>query len=267
MSHVFVPATTSTRTGEDGGRVFYDTEIHNGWEIGGRSNGGYLLALVGRAMAEVADRPPLTVTGHYLAPGEPGPASIVVEPVRVGRRMATLRATLSAAGRPLLTVLGTFGRPGSDGPRLLDGGPPELPPYDLSAPAPTPTEPPMPTVFERLASRLHPDHAGFRSGEPSGEAMIAGWFAFADEQPIDEIGLLLAVDAFPPPIFNTGLPVAWVPTVELTVHVRAAPAPGPLKALFRSRFIDGGLLEEDGELWDRHGSLVALSRQLALTPR
>jgi acyl-coenzyme A thioesterase PaaI-like protein len=267
VSHLFVPATASTRSGESGGRFRYDTEIHSGWEIGERSNGGYLLALVGRAMADVAERPPLSVTGHYLSPGSPGPAHIEVDVVRVGRRLTTLRATLSAGDRALLTVLGTFGRPPTDGPVLNAGGPPDLPPYDLSDPAPPPSEPPLPTMFERLALRLHPDHTGFRHGRPTGEATIAGWFALADEQPIDEIGLLLAVDAFPPPIFNSGLPVAWVPTIELTVHVRAVPEPGPLRAVFRSRHIAGGLLDEDGELWDRSDTLVAQSRQLALTPR
>ena len=89
----------------------------------------------------------------------------------------------------------------------------------------------------------------------------------ADEQPIDAFGLLLASDAFAPAVFNTTLPVAWVPTLELTVHVRGVPAPGPLACVFRSRFVHGGLLEEDGELWDAAGRLVGLSRQLALAPR
>jgi hypothetical protein len=115
--------------------------------------------------------------------------------------------------------------------------------------------------------RIRPGDEGFRGGHPTGNPEIRGWFAFADAEPIDAIALLLVADAFPPPIFNTELPVAWVPTVELTVHLRGVPAPGPLRCRFRSRFVHDGLLDEDGEVWDSQGVLVAQSRQLALLPR
>jgi hypothetical protein len=63
------------------------------------------------------------------------------------------------------------------------------------------------------------------------------------------------------------VPLAWAPTLELTVHVRGVPAPGPLRCRFRNSFMQNGLFEEDGELWDSQGTLVAQSRQLALIPR
>jgi hypothetical protein len=66
---------------------------------------------------------------------------------------------------------------------------------------------------------------------------------------------LLGTDAFQPTIFNTNLHVGWTPTVEPTAHVRARPAPRWLKAQFRTRFVTGGFLEEDGELWDSSGRL------------
>ena len=48
---------------------------------------------------------------------------------------------------------------------------------------------------------------------------------------------------------------------------RKLPAPGPLRCRFRNRFMQRGLFEEDGEMWDSSGALVAQSRQLALIPR
>ena len=124
-----------------------------------------------------------------------------------------------------------------------------------------------PGLMDRLACRLQPGDDGFRRGAPSGDPAIRGWFALAAEEPVDALGLLLAADAFPPPIFNSNMPMAWVPTVELTVHVRAEPVPGPLRVAFRSRFIHDGLVDEEGEIWDGAGTLVAQSRQLSLMPR
>ena len=70
----------------------------------------------------------------------------------------------------------------------------------------------------------------------------------------------------PPVMFNRFGMLGWVPTVEFTVHVRGVPAPGPIACAFRSRVIQGGMWEEDGEMWDSEGQVVALSRQLALAP-
>ena len=101
----------------------------------------------------------------------------------------------------------------------------------------------------------------------SGPPTVQGWFRFPGGEPVDVLGLLVAVDAFPPTVFRAGLPLAWVPTLELTAHIRARPEPGWLRCTFATRFITGGYLEEDGEVWDSAGRLVAQSRQLALTPR
>ena len=57
-------------------------------------------------------------------------------------------------------------------------------------------------LFDRLAVRLRPGDEGFRLGEPTGRAEIAGWFAFPDAQPIDAVALLFVADAFPPPVLQ-----------------------------------------------------------------
>jgi acyl-CoA thioesterase len=245
----------------------YAATVTHGWDIGGNANGGFLMAICGRAMAARVGRPPLTVTAHFLAPAPSGPCTIDVEVVRDGRRLATASATLRQDGRDVLRMVGTFGHQAEDGPTLVTGAPPELPPADECVVPRAHTDDFAPVLFDRLAVRLRPGDDGFRVGEPTGRAEIAGWFAFSDSQPIDAVALLFVADAFPPPVFNTTLPVGWVPTLELTVHVRGVPSPGPLRCVYRSRFIQGGLVDEDGEMWDSRGVLVAQSRQLSLTPR
>jgi hypothetical protein len=92
---------------------------------------------------------------------------------------------------------------------------------------------------------------------------VTGWTRFSDGRPPDVRSLPLFADAFPPPVFELG-PAGWVPTIELTVHVRARPEPGWLRARFATHVLVDGYLSEDGELWDEAGTLVAQSRQLAM---
>ena len=242
--------------------------IRPGWDIGGNANGGYLLAIAARAMAIACERPdPVTITAHYLNPGREGPIEIQTHTHKRGKRFAVATATLGAADTPLLQVLGTFGdlAGAGEGFERIEAAPPELPPPEecfRQDPARG-----APRIFGSVDLRLDPADAGFTRGEPSGLLRTRGWFRLPAQERVDTLGLLLAVDAFPPTAFNGRLPVAWVPTVELTVHLRGRPSPGWLRAEFSTRFVSAGFLEEDGEIWDSTGRLVAQSRQLALLPR
>lgn len=267
MTGAFADATAVTQTALNKGSGRFDAEVKPGWDIGGNANGGYLMAIAGRAMAQTVGRPPVSLTAHYLRPGPAGPCVVETTTVRSGRRLATVTGSLSMGDREIIRLLGTFGDQNPGGPELTNERPPELPAYESCEVPPDSMEGPRPAMMDRLAVRIRPGDEGFRTGSPTGTAEIRGWFAFADHEPIDAIGLLLVADAFPPPIFNTALPVAWVPTVELTVHVRGVPEPGPLRCAFRSRFIHDGLLDEEGEIWDSTDTLVAQSRQLSLFPR
>ena len=260
------------------GSMNYLTKVHPGWDIMGNANGGYLLALVGRALVDATGRPDcVTITAHYLAPCPAGEARIAVQLVRAGRRFATATASLflitQSGEKEIVRVLATLGDLATDpgGPSHMDERttfPPAglLPFSECRSMAGTEANN-FAYIHGRLATRAQPGDADFRSANKSGQAVMRGWFAFKDERPIDTRALLLASDAFPPAVFNLDVPVGWVPTVELTVHTRAIPAPGPVACVFTTRYLQNGLLEEDGEMWDSRGVLVAQSRQLALAPR
>jgi acyl-CoA thioesterase len=242
-------------------------EIQPGWDIMGNTDGGYLLAIAARAAAEAAGRPdPVSVTAHYLRPGTPGPVSIDTEVVKTGRRFSVVRSTLGR-DKPIITTLGSYGTlEPSDAVERVDSEPPDLPPPDeCITMEPTDTFPPP--FMGKVEIRFDPAETLFATGTPSGRPHMKGWFRLRDDEPVDTIALLLAVDAFPPTVFNANLPIAWTPTLELTAHVRAQPVPGWLRCEFTTRFITGGFLEADGELWDESGRLVAQSRQLALIPK
>lgn len=266
MATEFQTATAVTRN-DDGS---YAGAIAPDWGINGNANGGYVIALAARAMADAAGRPPLTVTAHYLTPGRPGPCTIDVDVVRVGGRTSTVRALLRSGDVGVAALLGAFGEQVEHGASIVDAAPPELPPIG-DCPA---TKPPnVESGFgDRVDARVRPSDLGFAFGEHSGRGEIAGWFRLddpdVDEPTFDAFGLLLAADAFAPVCFQfPEVTPGHAPTLELTVHVRGTPAPGPLRCRFTSRFLQQGLFEEDGEIWDASGKLVAQSRQLALIPR
>jgi acyl-CoA thioesterase len=244
--------------------------IHDGWDIGGNANGGYLMALAARGLRLLSGRPdPISLTAHYLAPGRPGPVRVEGEVVKSGRRFATVAGRLRRDDTTIMQLVGAFGdlsQPASQYEHLAVG-PPELPSWDECVPRDTTQGSVTVPMMDRIAVRLHPDHAGFVTGDPRGVAEIAGWFGFTDGRPLDTLSLLMVCDAFPPAVFHLDMPPGWVPTVEYTVHVRGVPAPGPVRCVFRSHFVQGGFLNEDGEVWDSRGNLVAQSRQLGLTPR
>jgi acyl-coenzyme A thioesterase PaaI-like protein len=262
----------------------YDVELGAGWQIGAGINGGMLLATMANAVRATLGSiagdsagghlDPLSVTGYYLSAARPGPAVVHTDVVRSGRTMSTAAASLlqpDDSGHQVerIRALATYGVLAAlpDDVRTT-ATPPDLPPPDscVSSSDAPPSFMEQAGLLERLDLRLDPACVGWAVGKPSGRGRIQGWLRMADGREPDPLLLLLAVDALPPVTFDLGM-FGWTPTLELTVHVRAAPAPGWLRVVHATRNVAGGLLEEDAEVWDSADRLVAQSRQLALVPR
>ncbi|MCX4819531.1 thioesterase family protein [Streptomyces sp. NBC_01142] len=254
----------------------YDAELSAGWTIIHAVNGGYLLALLGRALGDALPHPdPFTVSAHYLTASQPGPAVIRTEVVRTGRTLSTGQASLfqyAEDGTEVerIRVLASYG----DLDTLPDdvrttAEPPAIPPFEHCfgpSDGPAPKIPGSSAITDRLNIKLDPATLGWAIGAPSGKGEMRGWFGLADGRDADPLSLLLTVDALPPTSFELGLK-GWTPTVELTTHIRCRPAPGPLRVSITTRNLAGGFLEEDAEVWDSADRLVAQSRQLAKAPR
>jgi acyl-CoA thioesterase len=263
-THEFDADTAVTHTAAG----HYQAEITDRWNIGANPNGGYLLAAAARAIAqEVPNHPdPFTVTAHYLRPGEAGTADISVEVVRTGRKLATLRSTVSQGGKGKLEILATFGDlADATGPTAVAVVRPTIPPpADCLPRAPFNSDGfTISNMAYRTETRLDPA-TGWLTGKPSGVATINGWTRFADGREPDALSLLFFADSLPPAVFEVLDGTGWVPTIELTVHVRKRPAPGWLQARMTTRYLMDGYFEEDGEIWDSTGTLVCQSRQLGM---
>lgn len=265
-AYEFDEAMAAEPTGE--GR--WKTTVPGGWDFAGFPNGGLLMAMLAGPLGQLTGHPdPVTVTAHYTAPAVPGIAEVQGELLRTGRRLGTASGRLIQEGRVIVHVLGTFGDVSvREGDVKYEAGLPDLPPIQECIGRAEAGEIQFPPIFDKVEMRFHPDHLGFATGDKHGAAEVGGWMRFTDGRPADPLAMLLFTDAHPPSVFNApDLPVAWVPTIELTVHVHTRPAPGWVAGWFTTNHINGGFLEEDGVLWDETGALVAVSRQIAMVPR
>lgn len=252
----------------------YAADLAGGWTVGGGLNGGYLLAVVGSALRRhLPGKPdPVVISAYFCSAGVPGPGQVRVDVRREGGSLTTAAAELWQGDDLRLTALASYGdlaALGTSGPadERVTATEPELPPRDQCVPqtmAPESFKRVAP-MLDRFESLVHPGQLGWAVGEPSGNGAFTAWVRHHGREP-DTLSLLQILDALPPVTMDLGLP-GWTPTLEITCHLRRRPAPGWLKVHHATRNLAGGMFEEDCEVWDAAGRLVAQSRQLARLPR
>jgi hypothetical protein len=247
----------------DGTPFDFAAEISPNWAINGLPNGGYLMALLARAIEQKRNKKRMAiVTANYIQRTAPGPVRLSLERISETAQFERFGARLLQEDRVAVAAIATF----MDDQMVCrvdryEAGVPALAPLDQCVSIPT-----MPkfTLFDQVEVRLDPSCAGWMTtGQLADRSEHKGWIQFRDGRPYDALALLLAADCFPPPAYASLGLGAWVPTIELSVNIRKMPSSRWLKCFFHTRFITCGLLEEDGEIWDEGGELIAISRQIA----
>lgn len=239
----------------------YAAELDGGFGFAEALNGGYLMAVLARATIDAsAHEHPIATSATFLRVAKAGPAQVRVEPRKTGRTTEVARVTLVQDDRPIVDALITTGTLGDAEPVYAKECP-ELPPPEECL-ASTPDQP-----FTGLVD-LRYDRAtmGWLDGRPTGVPEMRAYFGLREPYEPDGILLALAVDVLPPVALNTGA-YGWSPTVELTWHMRGVPAPGPLALHGRGQLVSDGWFDEELEVWDSAGRLVAQSRQIARVGR
>lgn len=296
----FDDATAVTRRGDGQ----YDTQADPRFAMvvaaGGTAppavNGGVLMATVLRAVLDASPNPhPVATSASFLRVPQLGPAEVEVTWLKTGRTASTARAALVQDGLPVVDMTVTTGTlpdllaargngaasgngavgngdgAAADGESLRwTGDQPQFPDIadcvDLGKWPGTDGANGISGFAAHLEVLLDPAVAGWRGDEPSGRPEMRGYIRLREHREPDALLLALAVDALPPVVFGLGA-TGWAPTVELTWHMRAVPASGPLRVAARSRHVSGGWFDEEAEVWDSAGQLVAQSRQLARVGR
>ena len=254
----------------------YTATIDQSWWIVAGPNGGYVAALVLRAVvAEVCEpsRRPRSLTLQYLRPPTAGQVEVEVTVERSGRTVSNVSARMTQDGRLLVMAMVTLAVD-RESPVSFDemSGLPRMP--DGTAVPVVADVQPEPLDPERdIPMRRHYDLRwvlGDLPFQPPAEgpsiARTGGWLRPSEPEPIDEVVLTAMSDAWIPPIFSrVQMPLA-VPTVDLTIHFRGLPE-DPLAhcfVVFDSPIARDGYTVEHGQIYSAQGTLLAESRQLAV---
>lgn len=266
MDTVFDRDTAVSRI-DDG---LFAATIARGWRAGRGPHGGYLAAMLLRALVETVDDPsrtPRSLTIHYTRAPEPGTIEIRTTVEREGRSLSTLSARMEQSGKVTALALAAFSVPW-DAPAAN-----ELPMPGLAPPDPERRSTPKlfegaPEFTRRLVMQPRVGAVPFAgSGAPM---RIGGWIGLPEPRPVDALALALFCDAWFPPSFIALDSPAISPTVDLTIHFRQAISecdcdPAALcLSVFDTRLLHDGLFEEDGVIWAADGTVLAQSRQLGI---
>ena len=142
------------------------------------SNGGYLIAVLARAMMSATEKDAAPVlTANYIHRTTPGAARISVESFSQTRSFDRLEARLTQDGRECVRAWGTF-RASDLGCAFTrhEAAPLSLPPPERCVPI---LEMPGYTFFRHADARLDPACSGWMLGQPLAETSEhRGWITF-----------------------------------------------------------------------------------------
>jgi acyl-CoA thioesterase len=272
---------------ESGSERLFAAEVSPDWRAGRGPHGGYLAAMLLRALIEtVADparvggraggrmggradgRAPRSLTIHYARAPEPGPVTIRTVIEREGRSLSTLSARMEQDGSLLALVLAAFSVPWS-AQEIAELPMPQVAPPDPVRESGSLLNKHAPPFVRHLVLQPRMGAVPFTGSDHPME--IGGWLGLAEPRPVDALSLAFFSDAlFSPPFIRLSEPAA-TPTIDLTVHFRtpmpreADADPGELcLARFSSGLVHEGFFEEDGVIWAADGTVLIQSRQLGI---
>ena len=239
--------------------------------VGNTPHGGYLLALMNKALSSVLTHPnSINSNVYFLDRTEPKPAELHVEVIRTSRGSSMGQVRLMQNGK--LTCL--FSALCSDFQYLKGHSGLETPLPEIMNSVPENQFKVMnyenfkagstPSFIQQLEMSVHPDHAWW-DRDISMDVAEARCSAFLELKggAADTFVLSYLSDILPPVVQNKYGSLGWVPTLTLTCNIRQLPKTNRLFIDGLAKDISNGYFEQDCNIWDMDGNLVATSRQLA----
>ena len=159
-------AATATTT------ALFDANVSPDWRAGRGPHGGYLAAMLLRALTETvadAQRAPRSLTIHYARAPEPGPVQIHTAIERAGRSLSTLSARMEQDGKLMALALAAFSVPWH-APEISDLPLPDVEPAEPRVDGPRPPHPMAPPFARHMEFQPAHGHASLyrRTGSDGG---------------------------------------------------------------------------------------------------
>ena len=239
--------------------------------VGNTPHGGYLLALMNKAMTQVIPHPSAVNSNvYYLDRTESESAELHVEVFRTSKgssmgqvklvqnnKITCLYSALcsdfeymkgySGLKTPLPEIMKTVKR---DDFKVMH--------YENLGSGSTPA------FIQQLNMSVHPDHAWWER-DISSDVAEARCSAYLELEGgiANTFVLSYLADILPPVVQNKYGSLGWIPTLALTCNIRQLPQTNLLFIDGLAKDISNGYFEQDCYIWDMNGNLVATSRQLA----
>ena len=238
--------------------------------VGNTPHGGYLMAIMHKALTNILPHSTaISSSVQYLDRIDAKPFELEVETFKASRGSSSGIVKLKQDDRICTTFTGTCSdfefMKGYDGlqkplPNIFNEGDKKdyiKMNYDKISKGFTPA------FIQQLECLIHPDHAWWNrdSNDQNNEARCSAFLEMQGGIP-DQFCLSFYSDILPPVVSNKYGPLGWIPTITLTTHIRQLPSTSELYADFKATDINKGYFEQDCNIWDLNGNLVASSRQL-----
>ncbi len=257
----------------------YRADVSHAWDAPVYPSGGLVSAIALRAMETElgqAHQPLRSFSTMFVATVDAGALDVVVERLRIGKRMSQLRAEVRSSGstEPGHIVTAAFGeaREGfefstADAPDC--GEPTEYPGFAVPPPG-------VPVFRSRFFDNLEVTRVrmfnSFEKNWEGGRAETIRWIRYRvpprlPDGKIDPLSLIALADTMPPAVgqyLGPGFRFYHAPSVDLSMRFFAATDEEWVLMHAKSHWAGDGYASAEVTLWDRRRRVLAHATQLML---
>lgn len=237
----------------------WTAEVPPEWVSFGGIQGGLVIGKMAESAARATGRAVTTISSHLLAPVVPGVVRFAATVSKAGRSTSSVEVTVDQGGRTLAHAHALTVADGTKAEQLRPDPPEHLvgEPEDFEVFA-------LPTDFVPFAQfiEVRPTNGAIPGGGGP-DPVFEAWIRLTTDEPLDQVGIAVLLDAMPPSLFAVWSEPRALPTVEMTMHFTPTPITSRwLIVRQEATWATDTYCVDDAVLHTPDGRLVGQSRQI-----